>query len=174
MIEAPIHKRSDIEELPKDSEPDQDFQCAFILATSSLEMEDHHQKLSMASPIKGHVQPHQRLHRAQSDLTTAGCQLILSELTSTELFSPEGCINNIFEQSHSPFNISWAQTDVTPQEGKFIKPSPITFDYSFNDRQYHEMEMEDLGRCSDFLIPLEEAFPNEPQIMAETLKDIQT
>lgn len=35
------------------------------------------------------------------------------------------------------------------------------------------MEMEDLGRCSDFLIPLEDAFPNEPQIMPETLKDIQ-
>ena len=173
MIEAPNQKPSDIEELPKDSEPDQDFQCASILATSSLEREDHHQKLSMASPIKGHVHSHQRLHRAQSVLTTVGCQLILSELTSTELFSPEGCINNIFEQSHSPFNISWAQTDVTPQEGKFIKPSPITFDYSFNDRQYHEMEMEDLGRCSDFLIPLEDAFPNEPQIMPETLKDIQ-
>lgn len=114
MIEATNHKPSDIEELPKDSEPDQDFQSATILATSSLEREDHHQKLSMASPIKAHVHSHPRLHRAQSDLTTAGCQLILSELTSTELFSPEGFINNIFEQSHSPFNISWAQTDVTP------------------------------------------------------------
>jgi hypothetical protein len=36
------------------------------------------------------------------------------------------------------------------------------------------MEMKDLGRCSDFLIPLEEAFPNEPHIMPDTVKDIRT
>jgi hypothetical protein len=35
------------------------------------------------------------------------------------------------------------------------------------------MELEDLGRCSDFLRPLEEAFPDEPNIIAEALKDIQ-
>ncbi len=35
------------------------------------------------------------------------------------------------------------------------------------------MEMEDLGKCSDFLRPLEEAFLDEPDIMAEALKDIQ-
>jgi hypothetical protein len=134
MNEAPNDKPSDIKELLKDSEPDQDFHGACVLATSSPEKKDHHLKLSIASPIKGHAHSHPRLHRAQSELTTAGSQLILSELTSTEYFSPEGCFNNIFERSHSPFDNSWAKTAVTPQEGKFIKPSPKDFDYSFNDR----------------------------------------
>ena len=62
---------------------------------------------------------------------------------------------------------------MTPQDSKFIEPSPKTFEYSFNDRQYHAMEIDHLERCSDFLRPLEEAFLDEPHIMAEALKDIQ-
>jgi hypothetical protein len=96
----------------------------------------------------------------------------MSELTSSEQFSPKGQIN-MFEQSHSPFSMNWdSNYGVTP-EGK-NNSSPKSFSFHAHHSQRYLMLRSGQEECSDFHASLEQAFPEENNLSNRPIKDIFT
>ena len=114
----------------------------------------------------------EKVHRIQSEQATAVSCYLMSELTSSEQFSPKGQ-NMIFEQSHSPFSMNWGSTyGVTPEGKNFTSPKSFSFHVSQSQRNL--IMRQNQGECSEFNAPLEQVFPEENISSAKPSKDIFT